>query len=128
MIIIHELKTWHNGLHCVPTGRFHAPRPHYWIRPANAGCISHRDTCHSLDVTPHSRLLRWDLTHDPCFQHSIVLPNEPSRQLSWLDSNHTRSWEHSNALLTSANEAQEGEEEVEVEMVGFLSLGVWHVQ
>ena len=47
-----------------PTGRFRAPGPRYWIGPANAGCVSHHETCRGADVTPHSllRCLRIILT------------------------------------------------------------------
>ena len=62
--IMAQLLTRHHGLLHTPTGRFRAPGPRYWIWPANAGFVSHRETCHGADVTPHSllRCLRIILT------------------------------------------------------------------
>ena len=100
MIIIHELKTRHNGLHCVPTGWFHAPRPHYWIRPENAGCISHRNTYHSLDVTPHSMLR--------CLWIILTAEHKASNWQLWARkeiSRLVRRWVFINSLLKPANDA-----------------------
>ena len=95
-----KLLTRHHGLLHTLTGRFHAPGPHYWIGPANAGCVSHHEACRGADVTPHSllRCLRIILTAEHRASNWQFCTR---KEISLL----VRRWVFSGSSLKPANDA-----------------------
>ena len=93
--------TRHHDLLRMPTGRFRAPGPRYWIGPANAGCVSHHETCSGADVTPHSllRCLRIILTAE---HRASNWQFRAKKEISLL----VRRWVFPSSSLKPANDAR----------------------
>ena len=85
----------------MPTGWFRAPGPRYWIGPANAGCVSHQETCHGADV--HSSLVaQVPLDYSYRRTQSLKLAFRARKEISLL----VRRWVFQSSSLKPANDAR----------------------